>query len=87
MQSSVDPTLLLESDKSKEVVLPMQYLVDPTFSRSDVYIDYVLSISISIPSKQGAIPLSSITLPPSPRMVSFDWNDLLEPWIPSSASF
>jgi hypothetical protein len=30
MQSSVDPTLLLESDKSKEVTLPMQSSVNPT---------------------------------------------------------
>jgi hypothetical protein len=26
-------------------------------------------------------------LPPSPRMVSFDWNDLVEPHLPSSAPF
>jgi hypothetical protein len=25
------------------------------------------------------------TPPPSPRMVSFDWNDLAEPCLPSSA--
>jgi hypothetical protein len=86
MQSLVDPTLLLESDKSKEVVLSMQSSVDPTpLSGSDVSYDHVLSISISVPSEQGGIPLSSSTLPSSPRMVSFDWNDLVEPHLPSSA--
>jgi hypothetical protein len=29
MQYSIDPTLLSESDKSKEVVAPMQFLVNP----------------------------------------------------------
>jgi hypothetical protein len=88
MQSSVDPTLLLESDKSKEVVLSMQSLVDPTpLSGSDVSFDHVLSISSSVPSEQGGIPLSLSMLPPSPRMVSFDWNDLVEPHLPSSTPF
>jgi hypothetical protein len=26
-------------------------------------------------------------LPPSPRMVSFDWNDIVEPHLPSSTPF
>ena len=88
MQSSVDPTLLLESDKSKEVVFPMQYSIDPTpISESDVSFDHVLIISSSVPSEKGGIPLSSSMRPPSPRMVSFDWNDLVEPHLPSSAPF
>jgi hypothetical protein len=52
-----------------------------------VYFDRFLSISSLIPSKQGGIPLSSSTLPPSPRMVSFDWNDIVEPHLPSSPPF
>jgi hypothetical protein len=77
MQSSVDPTLPLESVKSTKVVTPMQYLVDPTLIMgSDVSTDYVFSISISVLSKQGGIPLTLSTPPPSPRMVLFDWNDL-----------
>jgi hypothetical protein len=88
MQSSVDPTLLLESDKSKEVTLSMQSSVNPTLLLGgDASFDHVLSISSYVPSKQGSIPLSLSTLPPSPRMVSFDWNDLVEPHLPSFAPF
>jgi hypothetical protein len=88
MQSLVDPTLLLESDESTKVISPMQYLVDPTLLLgSDASFDYVFSISSSVPSEQGGIPLSLSMLPPSPRMVSFDWNDLVEPHLPSSAPF
>jgi hypothetical protein len=79
MQSSVDPTLLLESDKSKEVTLSMQSSVNPTLLLGgDASFDHVLSISSSVPSEQGSIPLSLSMLPPSPRMVSFDWNDIVE---------
>jgi hypothetical protein len=88
MQSSVDPTLLLESDKSKEVTLPMKSSVNPTLLLGgDESFDHVLSISSFVPSEQGSIPLSSSMLPPSPREVSFDWNDLVEPQIPSSTPF
>jgi hypothetical protein len=73
MKSSIDTTLLLESDKSKEVAPPMQSLVSPTLLlEGDASFDHVLSISSPIPSEQGSIPLSSSTLPPSPRVVSFD---------------
>jgi hypothetical protein len=88
MQSSVDPTLLLESVESTKVVMPMQSSADPTLLlESDVSTDYVFSISSSVLSEQGGIPLTSSTPPPSPRMVSFDWNDLVEPRLPSSAPF
>ena len=88
MQSSVDPTLLLESDKPKEVTLPMQSSVNPTLLlEGDASFDHVLSISSPIPSEQGSILLSPSTLPPSPRVVSFDWNDLVEPRLPSSTPF
>jgi hypothetical protein len=84
MQSLVDPTLLLESDKSKEVTLPMQSSVNPTLLLwSDASFDHVLNISSHIPYEQGRNPLSLNMLPPSPRMVSFDWNDLVEPRFPS----
>jgi hypothetical protein len=80
MKSSVDPTLLLESDKSKEVTLPMQSSVNPTLLLGGVEsFDHVLSIYSFVPSSQGRIPLSLSTLPPSPKAVSFDWNDLVEP--------
>jgi hypothetical protein len=87
-QYLVDPTLLLESDKSKEVISSMQFLVDPTLLLgSDASFDHVLSISSSVPSKQGGMPLFSSPLPPSPRMVYFDWNVLVEPHLPSYAPF
>jgi hypothetical protein len=88
MQYLVDPTLLLESVKSTKVDTLMQSLVDPTLLLgSDVSTDFVFSISSSLLSEQGEISLTSRTPPPSPRMVSFDWNDLVEPHLPSSAPF
>jgi hypothetical protein len=88
MQYSVVPTLLLESDESTKVVSSMQTLVDPSpVLGSDASFDYVFIISNSVPFEQGGIPLSSSMLPPSPRMVSFYWNDLAEPLLPSSAPF
>jgi hypothetical protein len=80
MQFSANPSLLLNSDKSKEVTFTMQSLVNPTLLLGGVAsFDHVLRISIPAPSKQGSISLSLSKLPPSPRMVSFDWNDLVEP--------
>jgi hypothetical protein len=88
MQSSVDPTLLLESVKSTKVVTPMQSSVYPTpLFGSNVSTDYVFIISSSILLEQGSILLTSKTPPPSPRMVSFDWNYLVEPRLPSSTPF
>jgi len=46
-----------------------------------------MSISSSVPSEQGGITLSPSTLPPSPRTVSFIWNDFVESLLPSSAPF
>jgi hypothetical protein len=67
MQSSIDPTLPLESNKPKEVTLSMQYLINPTLVlEGDASFNHVLSISILVPSEQGSILLSLSTLPPSP---------------------
>jgi hypothetical protein len=78
----------LESDKSKEVTFPMQSLVNTTLLLGgDASFDHVLSIFGYVPPKQGSIPLSSSMLPPIPRVVSFDWNDLVEPHLPSSTPF
>jgi hypothetical protein len=80
MKSFVDPTLLLESDNSKGVTFSMQSSFNPTLLLEGVAsFDHVLIISSPIPFEQGRIILSSSTLPPSPRVVSFDWNDLVEP--------
>jgi hypothetical protein len=78
MQYSVDSTLIVESDKSKEVTLSMKYSVKPTLIfGGDAYFDHVLIISSHVPYEQGSIPLYLTTLPPNPRMVSFDWNDIV----------
>jgi hypothetical protein len=70
------------------VVTSIQSLVDPTFLLgSDVSIDYVFSISSLVLLEQGGILLVPSTPPPSPRMVSFDWNDLAKSHLPSSAPF
>jgi hypothetical protein len=51
MQSSIDPTLLLESDKSKEAVAPMQFSVDLALLVLVLYLlCHILSISSLAPS-------------------------------------
>jgi hypothetical protein len=88
MQYSIDPTLLLESVESTKGVTSIQSSVDPTLLlESDVSTNYVFSISSSVLSEQGGIMLASRTPPPIPRMVSFDWNDLVEPHLPYSIPF
>jgi hypothetical protein len=101
MKSSVDPTPLLGGEVPLDhvvlqpiqplvvkVVMLMQSLDHPTLLLgSDMSTDYVFSIYGSILSEQGGIPLVPSTPPPSPSMVSFDWNDLVEPRVPSTAAF
>jgi hypothetical protein len=88
MQYLIDPTLLLESDKSKEVVAPMQFLVDPSLLVLVLYLlCHVLSISITSPSKQERVLIFPISLPPSLDGVPFDWDGLVGYPIPSHMSF
>jgi hypothetical protein len=101
MQSLVDPTPLLGGEVPLDHVVPQpfqplvekvvtltQYLADTTpLLGSEVSTDYVFSISSSVLSEQGDIPLIPSTPPPSPRMVYFDWNDLVEARLPSYAHF
>jgi hypothetical protein len=88
MKYLTDPTILLESDKPKEVTLQMQSLVSPALLlEGDVSFNHVLSISIFVLYSPGRISLSSSMLPQSPRVVSIDWTDLLEPQPPSSTPF
>jgi hypothetical protein len=83
-----DSTLLLESVKSTKVVTPMSSSANPTpLLRSEVSTNYVFIISSSILSEQGGIFLTPSIPPPGPGMVSFDWNDLVEPRLPSYAPF
>jgi len=66
----------------------MKYSVDTTLLlESDVSTDHVLFTTSSKPSKQGAIPLTSSMPPPSYKIVSFDWNNILEPLLPSFVPF
>jgi hypothetical protein len=88
MQYLVDITLPLESDESSKVISPMKYLVDPTLMLgSDMPFNYFFSMSSSVTFEQGGIPVSLSMFPPSPRMVSVDWNDLVDPFLPSSTPF
>jgi hypothetical protein len=50
-----------------------------------VSFNYVFNISSSVPSEQEVISLSLSIPPSSIRIVSFYWNDLIEPHLPSSA--
>jgi hypothetical protein len=70
------------------VVTPTPSSADPTpLLGSEVSTDYVFSISNFVLSEQGGIPLALSTPPPSPRMVSFDLNDLVEPHLPYYTHF
>jgi hypothetical protein len=71
-----------------KMITSMQSSTDPTLLLgSYVSTNYVFSVSSSILLEQGGISLVPSTPPPSPKMVSFDWNDLVEPCLPSSATF
>jgi hypothetical protein len=62
----------------KEVVVPMQFLVDPTLLVLVLYLlCHVLSISITSPSEQERFLLFSSSLPPSLDEVPFDWDGLV----------
>jgi hypothetical protein len=78
MQYSIDSTLLLESDKSKEAVAPMQFLVDPVLLVLVLYLlCHVLSSSITSPSEQERVLLFLSSLPPSLDEVPFYWGGLM----------
>jgi hypothetical protein len=62
----------------------MRSSINPTLLLvSETYLKYVYNISNSLPCKQGGTSLSFNILPPSPRMVSFDWNDFVDHFLPS----
>ena len=71
-----------------KVVMPMQSSDDPTPTLgSEVSTNYVFIVSSSVLSEQGGISYILSTPSPSPSMVSFDWNDLIELRLPSSTPF
>jgi hypothetical protein len=88
MQYSIDPTLLLESEKSKETIVPMQFLVDLDLLILVLHLlCHVFSISITSPSKQERVLLFPSSLPPNLDEVPFDWDGLVGYPMPLHMSF
>jgi hypothetical protein len=88
MQSSVNPTLLLETKKSKGAVTPMEFLVNLILLVLVLYLlCHVLSISSTSPSKQERVLLFPSSLPPSLDEVPFDWDGLVGYPMPLPMSF
>ena len=78
----------MESDKSKEVFMPMEFLVDPTLLVLALYLlCHVLSISSLAPSEQERVLLFPSSLPLSLDEVSFDWDGLVRYLMPPPMSF
>jgi hypothetical protein len=65
------------------VILSMVKQAHPSYSNTN-HVFFTTSLK---PSGQGRTPLTSRMLPPSSRMVSFDWNNIVEPLLPAYASF
>jgi hypothetical protein len=88
MQSSIDPTLLLESDKSKEVIVPMKFLVNTALLVLVLYLlCHLLSISSTSPFEQERVLLFPSSLPPSLDEVPFYWGGLMGHPIPPPMYF
>jgi hypothetical protein len=88
MQYSIDPTLLLESDKSKETIVPMQFLVDSALLVLVLYLlCHVLRISSTTPSELERVLLFLSSLPPSLKEIPFDWGGLVGYPMPPPMSF
>jgi hypothetical protein len=80
IQSSVNPTLSLESEV--QVVDPIPPSINPTLPlKSEVNIVQVLLV-LTNNSRQGGILLVSTEPPPSIEVVYFDWNRLMTPRLP-----
>jgi hypothetical protein len=88
IQSPIDPTLLLESDKSKEMIVPMQFLVDLALLVLVLYLlCHLLSISSTSPFEQERVLLFPSSLPPSLDEVPFYWGGLMGYPMPPPMSF
>jgi hypothetical protein len=88
MKFSINPTLLLESDKSKKAVAPMQFLVDPSLLVLVLYLlCHVLSISSTSPNEQEKFLLFPCSLPPGLDEVPFHWDCLVGYPMPPPMSF
>ena len=87
MSSLVNPTLPLESD-FHEVVESIPLSINPTLPlESEVSASHIFSTTSSELTEQGGTELASDQTPPSSRIASFDWDSLVEPHLPSDASF
>ena len=85
MQSLIDPTLPLESDLKDDVFQPMQPLVDPTLApTSEFNIAHIILTSSYFFGQRG---IPSMVPLPIPKFVFFDWNHLVEPFLPSYVPF
>ena len=85
--SLVDPTLPLESD-IHQVVESIPSSINPTLpSKSEVSTSHILfTVNLEL-SKQGGTDFISNEPPPSSHISSFDWNSLVESFLPSNAPF
>ena len=87
MSYLVNPTLPSKSD-FHEAVESLPLLINPTLPlESEVSTSHILFTANSDLTKQGGIEIVSDQPPPSPRIVSFDWDSLVEPRLPSDAPF
>jgi hypothetical protein len=72
----------------EEVVIPMEYPVNPTLPlEGDASFNHVIIISSIAPYEQERVLLSLSTLPPSPREVPFKWDGIVGYPIPPPMSF
>ena len=87
MSSLVNPTLTLESE-FHEAVESIPSLINPTLLlESEVSASHIFFTISSELIEQGGIEFASNQPPPSSWIVSFDWDSLVEPHLPSNAPF
>ena len=85
--SLFNPTLPTESDFDEAVEL-ISLSINPTLPlESEVSTSHIFFTASSELTEQGGTELASDQPPPSSRIASFDWDSLVEPRLPSDASF
>ena len=87
MSSLVNPTLPTESDFD-EAVESISVLINPTLPlESEVSASHIFFTASSELTEQGGTELASDQTPPSSQIVSFGWDSLVDPRLPSNAPF
>ena len=87
MQYLVNPSIPLESDPH-QVVESMQSSINPTLHlESELYASHVFFNVSSELSRKGGTKFSFNEPPPSPRIASFDWDSLVEAFLPLDTPF